>query len=985
MDADVNHFDVVYPDLRQSESIQYYDSEKFNTEIGGTVGANDFSVVHINIRSISANIDSFLAYLSLLKCSFDIVCFSETWLNECGHLDDYFPNYRSFHSTRTNRRGGGVAIYSHKKLQCTAMESLTLNEEHLESIFIKIKTNHRNLVVGCCYRPPNSQYEIFESCIEEKMSSVCSQTTDLYVCGDFNVDLLRSEEEARASSFYSSMAALSLIPTISKPTRITDTSCTLIDNIFTTNLSNFISGIFTIEIADHLPIFIIARNYFTYEPKLQIKITYRVTNEQNMDKLYRGLIHDNLNDVFVEGDINLSLERLDAKIMHVFNTHCPIVTKYISPKDTLKPWINRVIKLDIKKRENYFKLYRRNLMTKQEYANFRNYVTSSIRHAKREYYRGKFSEVCGDTRKTWRILNNILSSTTMHKKSKITSILYNNKIYQSDKDICNVFNDHFATIAQKIDESIPNASNNNLSTNLIQSTPHSFFFSPVTVNSIVKIITSLKNKSAAISTYSTKILKYIVDIISPILSKIINKSLSTGHFPKSQKIAKVIPIHKSGDNKLVDNYRDISLLPLLSKIFEKVAKFQLTSYFEHFNLFTQNQFGFRQNQSTSNAIIHTLQYIYDNLDKGCAVVSVFLDFKKAFNCVNHEILLEKMSLYGVRGVAYDWFKSYLTDRQQYVSLNGEVSGLRSIDRGVPQGSILGPLLFLIFINDFPNITDFFKFTLFADDSTLTCSFKNTPADQIKLKINSELSKINNWLFQNRIKINAQKSNFISFSYRKPLQLNSLIIGTDTINEVQTTKFLGIILDQNLNFKSHINYIQSKLSRSVGILYKTSSLLPQNILKMLYNSLILPYITYGIESWFGASRTSSGAVEVLQKKAVRAIYNLPYNSHTIEYFKTGKLLKLTDLYNLNICSQLFNYINNENCDMQARIRTHSQMHSHNTRHSSNLVPLRFNRTTSQSSFIYRAITQWNLIPQNVKNCTSVRTFKHRLRDHYCCQY
>ena len=256
---------------------------------------------------------------------------------------------------------------------------------------------------------------------------------------------------------------------------------------------------------------------------------------------------------------------------------------------------------------------------------------------------------------------------------------------------------------------------------------------------------SLKNKTCHISTYSVKIIKHLSSIIPPILTHLINKSISTGYFPKMLKTARVVPIYKSGESKDVNNYRPISILPIFSKIFEKIVFNQLSNYLNHFKLLSNSQFGFRKSLSTSHAIVDTLQYVYDNLDEGNTVISFFLDFSKAFDCVNHDILLDKMSIYGVRGIASSWFRSYLSDRQQYVSLNGASSELCSIDRGVPQGSILGPLLFLIFINDFPNCSDFFKFTLFADDSTLTCKFNNASNDDISDILTAELININNWI------------------------------------------------------------------------------------------------------------------------------------------------------------------------------------------------------------------------------------------------
>ena len=224
--------------------------------------------------------------------------------------------------------------------------------------------------------------------------------------------------------------------------------------------------------------------------------------------------------------------------------------------------------------------------------------------------------------------------------------------------------------------------------------------------------------------------------------------------------------------------------------------------------------------------------------------------------------LQKLYVYEVRGMAHDCFRSYLSNRFQHTSVNGSTSDALPITHGVPQGSVLGPLLFLIFINDIPKCSNLFKFTLFADDSTLTCNFDGTPPAVIFDTIENELCKVNNWLIVNRIKINIDKSKFICFSYRKSIQSRPLRLGDSFIQETDQTKFLGLILDKNLTFKNHISYIESKVSRSVGVLFKLNSYLPNRILKMLYNSLILPYLNYGVECWYAASNYVLNKIQVL---------------------------------------------------------------------------------------------------------------------------
>ena len=336
-----------------------------------------------------------------------------------------------------------------------------------------------------------------------------------------------------------------------------------------------------------------------------------------------------------------------------------------------------------------------------------------------------------------------------------------------------------------------------------------------------------------------------------------------------------------------------------------------------------------------------------------------------------------MHEYGVRGIANNWFKSYLSNRMQYVSVNNVNSETCLIDRGVPQGSILGPLLFLIFINDFPNCTNFSQFTLFADDSTLTCSFKNKTPQQISSELSNNLIAIRNWTVQNKLKINYEKSNIVVFSYRKDICIGSVKIGNDLINQVSSTKFLGLVIDENLNFGNHVNSLCSKLSRNVGILFKLKDYFPSQTLKMLYNSLILPYLTYCIEAWYAAPRYLSHRVHVLQKKSIRAIYDLDYNDHTNNYFKCNSILKLEDLYNVRACSLVFKCIHlNENSI--SNLACHSDFHSYNTRNANKLVAPRYKRTVTQSSYMYRSVIEWNALPEDIIHVDSIRKFIPNLK-------
>ena len=793
--------------------------------------------------------------------------------------------------------------------------------------------------------------------------------------------MLRASDNPLLASFYDNMSSFSLIPTILQPSRFWDDTCSLIDNIFISNLNDFKSGLLRADISDHLPIFIIYQNYYSTNTINRDKISYRLVNDLTISNLRTTMLNANLQNSNAE-NIDESIEHLHGVILENFNNCCPIKTKFLSPKDILKPWINSSIKRDMKLREYYFKLFKLKRISKIFYNAVRNDVTKKIRYAKRNYFAKLFDELKNNIKKTWQTINSVISRKPKNRGSNIKSLIVDGRPLYEDTEIAETLNKHFATVGKKIDESLPNHTPTQayeLGPTRPNRCTSSFFLAPVTPGIVKTIIENMKNKSTHIDTYSIKILKSLNDIISPIICNIINKSFETGYFPKLCKIAKVIPLFKSGEKTDVQNYRPISILPIFSKIIEKVVHHQLYGFLQRNRILSPNQYGFRKKLSTSDAITDMLQYLYDNLDKGHTVISIFLDFSKAFDTVNHNILLKKLELYGIRGVPHEWFRSYLSNRSQFVSTNNVSSNIENIHYGVPQGSNLGPLLFLLFINDFPNCSNFFKFTLFADDSTLTCHFDNFHPPSILTKLEQELTKVNNWLLLNRIKVNTQKSHFLIFSYRKELKLDPVRFGENFLSQCTSTKFLGIYIDDRLTFKLQVDHILKKVNRSIGVLFKLNYFLPQNILLSLYNTLILPYFNYGITSWHNSPQYAINRLVTCQKKAVRAICSLDYNAHTNDYFKELKIIKLNDIYKVNLGAIMFTHIMDPtNYPISNRFIRNSHFHNYNTRNRDNFVIPLYSRSISQSCFLYQASALWNEVPPSVKACHTVGAFRKKYK-------
>ena len=450
---------------------------------------------------------------------------------------------------------------------------------------------------------------------------------------------------------------------------------------------------------------------------------------------------------------------------------------------------------------------------------------------------------------------------------------------------------------------------------------------------------------------STTLIKKIKNEISKSLALIINQCIQKGIFPHKLKLAKVIPIFKSGDETLFNNYRPISILPSLSKIFERVIFNQIHDYFNTHNLYyNSNQYGFRKDHSTELAALEIIDRITQHLDKGATPINIYLDLSKAFDTLDHNILLHKLKHYGIQDNALDLFRSYLTERQQYVDFNGTKSNREYITTGVPQGSILGPILFIIYINDIAKSSKQFNFITYADDTTLCCTL-----NQNVNNINKELKNVTEWLKINKLSLNVKKTKAMLFHMpQKNVIPPNLQINETNIEFVDNFIFLGLSINKHLHWKNHVIHVSNKIARTIGMINTLKKILPLTILRTLYNCLVLPHLNYGILAW-GRHTTQ---LDKIHKKAIRILTGSKYNAHTEPLFKQLNLLKISDIYYKLINNKLPLYFNTFNC------QRNSEIHTHNTRQRHALHITRTNHTFAQINLRYSLKQTINSVPYSV---------------------
>ena len=555
-----------------------------------------------------------------------------------------------------------------------------------------------------------------------------------------------------------------------------------------------------------------------------------------------------------------------------------------------------------------------------------------IRQSKRDYYTTFFEENKSDTKKTWEGIRQIVN---ISKKNRVVPVQlkYKNEIKTDKIDIAQSFNEFFVGIGNMVESKIPKGKTH-FSAFLGASSPNSIFLKPVDNDEVLGIILNLKpSKACGPNSIPSNLLRVHGDSLCEPLKYILNMSLSQGIFPELLKDAIVCPIYKKKDKDKCENYRPISLLSNLSKLFERAMHTRLYEFIENSGNFYDKQFGFRKKYSTNHALLSIVEGIREKLDNKTFVCGVFIDLEKAFDTVNHKILLAKLQHYGIRGTANKWFASYFSSRKQKVRFLDTYSLDQEISCGVPQGSILGPLLFLIYINDMRNAVKHSIVHHFADDTNLLCSDKDPT--QLRLKMNVDLKLIFEWLCSNRLSLNVSKTEFIIF---KPPKKNihqriTLKLNGTTLYESQKIRYLGLIMDERLTWKHHITELSKKLSKSIGIIFKMKELCPQRVLISLYYSLVHSYLNYGACVWGNADEIHVNKIRVLQKKIIRIIANVEYNDHSSPLFKAFKILKFDDILKMQLACLMFDFDhgNLPKC-FNIYFNRLSSIHNYNTRNA-----------------------------------------------------
>ena len=898
----------------------YLDTDKLDT-----LSTEKFTVLSLNIQSLPAKFTQFNDLISQFpnNSAPDVICIQETWQI----IDNSFfplPNYHPLEiNTRQLARGGGVGIYVKENFSYKILKQYSIFCERIfESLFIEVTIeNNKKIIIGSVYCPPKApgltftqQFTQFTELLTNLLAELSNNSEQVFIYGDFNLNVLELANNKFISEYVETVFSFGFLQLITKPTRINENSSTLIDHILTnSNVQEHDTFIICSDLSDHFPI----AHQLNFTKTKQKTLTYetRSLTEHNIERFKTAISDYNWAHVKSQMCAQEAANNFLSTFDTLFNAFFPLTVKKVNKSvNPSEPWMSHGVLISRKQKNFLHNLFLKkpSLENKLNFKNYRNLYNQVIRTAKKLHFERQLAENQKNLRKTWQILFSSINKGGK-KKQDISHLTINGKSNSDPYIMAHNFNEFFTSIARKTVENVNPSPKS--PTDLITQNPNFFKLSDssLTKTEILNATKLLANKKTPDHTgVSSNFIKQTISSLIDPLHHIFNLSFNSGVVPIQFKIAKVIPIFKSGDRTSMDNYRPISLLSTFSKILEKLVATRLTSFLTANNILSKWQFGFRPGHSTAHPMIHFLNKITDSLNKKNHTIAIFCDLKKAFDTCDHTILLLKLKKYGVSGTELQWFESYLTKRKQFVNIKGRSSSLLEIDLGVPQGSILGPMLFILYINDLPLSSKFLSL-LFADDTTLLYTHENL--NTLTTIVNEEFQKVCEFFRINKMVLHPDKTKFMLFSRsaggvdpvllcnnnNNDQNLPNLINELGRVSSTDSTpaiKFLGVYFDPSLNFKFHISTLKKKLSRALYALRTVKKTLNQKSLLLIYNSIFHCHLLYAIQIW---SCSRSGPISELfkmQKAAIRIVAGAKYNSHTEPLFKELQILPLPDLITYN---------------------------------------------------------------------------------------
>jgi hypothetical protein len=865
------------------------------------VKGGNVAVLNYNIRSMRKNFDLFVAKLEdyhEICVTPDIIVLTETWIYDHETHLYTINGYSAFYRCCNSERAGGVAVFVRSDLLRFTMIDIPYMRDDCEFLALDMCITHTNehFVLVALYRSPSKCLTSFNEHLEQLLTQV-NRSTNFLLCGDINVDIYRGNSasfDRNSQRYLDIVSSNGLINVCNKITR--KLSNTEIDHFFLRCSSRYMDvsdcSVFDFDdLTDHCAVYFLTPFGAPRETTATNR-TYKTTNWTLLDQ--KMFSTDWVSLAAEAGDDPSSTLKaiICAAMKHLES--CTITRKLPNMLVRLKPWMTTGILVAIRQRDKLKK--KSDDLSQQIFRLYRVRIQHLILRAKELYLVEQVNRCNGNNAKMWKTLKQHIHGDQAFRINNFSSF---NK---PDGAIAEQLNSYFVGIGELLAEDIPYHGTDELLPQYDVRNP--FQFSPISTGAIIKILSTLQTKKATgPDGLSNAFLKRYRDVLSPVLSIVFNACCNLGVFPETLKIASVVPIHKSGDLQNPANYRPISLLTGIAKLFEQLLAAQLTKYLDEENILHPSQFGFRKNVGTENALVKVVTTVLEALNDRKKVASVFLDLRKAFDTVCHSRLISKLSRIGLTGRSLDILRDYLSNRRQFTRINLANSSTSMISWGVPQGSVLGPLLFIIYVNDIFHLNLKGDLTMYADDTALTCCAKDDLV--LELETNEDMKKIRHWLECNYLSLNATKTEIVKYSgssFVTPISvkvhkqdcLSDLACECPQLSCVKSAKYLGMIVDYMLSWKPHVTSLWHKLLKANATLYKLRNH-SEKTLKAVYYAFVQSQIQYGISCYGGTYQSTLLPIINIQKKIIRRVAHADYLDSSGPLFRRLNILSFQRLY------------------------------------------------------------------------------------------
>lgn len=929
------------------------------------------SILHQNVDRISNKIERLNALLDTLDP--DVLIVTEHGLKkeilENTRLTGYILT-ASF--SRENYQKGGVAIYTketlHGRVEIIETQDLSI-EMTCEVAALKISLGKTTSYLIGTYRTKHNLLLGLEV-ISDLLEKIPTANHPVILMGDLNIDCL--DKKSDYFQLQDMLISFNMHRLDLPPTRITPTSISSIDSVCT-NLQNEELEVQIIEegLSDHtgqLCSIIWKNDCPTKIPTLEC----RNLNKKNLLNLKTHLSQQNWMEVYTAGEVNTAYNNLHYILTNALNDTCPL-TKF--KKRNIRPKIIDPHAINLKTR--FLEAQDRyNITDKEEDKRNANQLKKQydlyLRNQRRQTTTKIISEANDKAKAVWKIINS-------ERKSRIeatspTELDISGKRTSDLTTMADHFNNYFISVADETLQKSKQPCNQQLSVETENLNTPSLVLHPTNYEEVYRAISSLKPKtSSGYDGISAKLIKTCKEELVNPLVEIINKSYASGIFPTALKLSKVYPKFKQGSTTQASNYRPISLIPTFSKLIEKLT---LTRLFHHLStngLLPTQQHGFLPGRSTTSALINLTEYIIDQLEDGNTTTAIFLDYSKAFDSLNHDHLMKKLATLGIRGTAHDWFKSYLTGRNQIVEMsyvtNKTIQQAKSkpkrIIRGVPQGSVLGPVLFILYTSDFSRyLNSYSQCIMYADDTVLLLSNENP--NQLEVSSNTAFNMAVQYCHQNDLVINEKKTQQLILGRRKD---NTGRLPESEDNNV--TKYLGILIDDSLSWTPHIDHLCNKLSTGLFVVRRMKRIASTDTAKTAYHALFESHLRYGVTVWGATTKHNLDRLLIIQKRAIRILAELQPRESCRESFKTLNILTVVNLY-------IMETIIHHHLKSPQSLKTAGQIHHYNTRHGANYCLPIHHRSLTERKPTYAGGKMWNALPQKLKTVGG-RRFHEELKN------